>query len=462
MNDELRLAMNTIVGVLNSRVLEIVQTYVSSKMKQGDDGNSHAPGWARNRLFVVNPDDDWDGHRFCEPGAQHFDDPSIFFIPFCDRANGESDEEYMTLDQFKLDPDTCNSTEQYGTDWTYTYECEVSRTKKHAPESLSPDARFMVPESYAKVFHPRPNGHKADKERMTAALLHERPPRNQEGQTDECRPMELFIPNNETILYQHPRPEGERLCLPGEHGSDDPGEQPHEEPPTLQCFDLATRKFGRRQHYNTITDGVCDLLTSSGFDRNTGHFEEEHYKEEMEWVKYAVSWTDDKLPRKKEDCLRKLERIFNECDTDPQNTENMDWKAGGELKDSGVTYRIEPVKFREPWAAKPSGGCIIGKENVEIWGRGWSGSSLGSALREEMDTPFENDGRLVYETREDGREWTLVSDLTPQGKPPKEEVERLIKTAIAYRDDGVVCDDSGAQTCVTCGPIHWRAARGST
>ena len=169
---------------LNQRIEKIARDYV--KDKGSNERRGHLPGWARNRLWLVSTSEASLGHVFCFQRFSSLDDPEVYLQPWCDRAKGESTDQFKTLDQFNLDPDTCNTTAEFDHDASYTYECGMSKIHKYDPEQIAPGAQLLLPENFAKVLHPRPNGFSAYARGMRNALLNERPAMHR---SENCLPM---------------------------------------------------------------------------------------------------------------------------------------------------------------------------------------------------------------------------------------------------------------------------------
>jgi hypothetical protein len=152
--------MDKLVRDLNRRIRRIASDY--SQRKQHPPGyKPPEPGWGLQRIFTLETVQ-FIEHKFCHrqmEDTKALDDPRVYFHPYCDRALGEleAEEDFMTLGQFDLDPSTCNTTDKYDSDIGYTWECDMSVAREYNPD-LGNETMTMLPESWAKIFHPRPNG----------------------------------------------------------------------------------------------------------------------------------------------------------------------------------------------------------------------------------------------------------------------------------------------------------------
>ncbi|KAJ4348760.1 uncharacterized protein N0V89_010138 [Didymosphaeria variabile] len=221
----LRWDLDNVVDRLNRRILKIADAYVKDKQ---NNENGHAPGWFRNRLFVLSPS--FLDHHFCYEHFSTFDDPEIYIQPYCDRAKGESyNDVTATLDYFNMDPDNCNSTAQYNDDDTYIYSCQVAIAKKYHPAELPTSTRMALPEALAKVFHPRPNGFDVSKSLLSGSLKWHRP-RMSHKQDEVCEAPKIDLPSTVVVVDAGDRPDDFAYC-PGE-GYQEPEPEPEPEEPS--------------------------------------------------------------------------------------------------------------------------------------------------------------------------------------------------------------------------------------
>jgi hypothetical protein len=144
--------------------------------KSKQPGNQpHAPGWVRNRIYYTNPNTNnaesrtWDGHRFCERGVHSLNDPSIYFILW----TGEDAPANASPSDIQAHKDTCSQDARYGYDPAFTCNCSLAIDL--ARPGVDQNIKVVLPENYAKVFHPRTNGHTALGRMNNAAMLQWRP-----------------------------------------------------------------------------------------------------------------------------------------------------------------------------------------------------------------------------------------------------------------------------------------------
>lgn len=124
--------------------------------------------WTINPNWDHSPAADWSGHRFCEKDVHSLSDDNIFIIPW----SGENAQ--LTIADFKQDSATCANDPKYGKDQGYTYDCAVAIDAKNEPDKFK-DVKLMLPENYAKVFHPRFNGFTAEKNLVSSVIVRFRP-----------------------------------------------------------------------------------------------------------------------------------------------------------------------------------------------------------------------------------------------------------------------------------------------
>jgi hypothetical protein len=156
---------------LNNRIGEAMESYRQSKQPSGEP---HAPGWFRNRISYADPNvqfsasTDWDGHQFCEKDIHSLNDPSIWFIPW----SGEDAPANASPSVIQADKDTCAQDARYDHD-VFAYNC--SMVIDLAKPGANQDIKVVLPEAYAKVFHPRTNGHTALMYMANSAMVEMRP-----------------------------------------------------------------------------------------------------------------------------------------------------------------------------------------------------------------------------------------------------------------------------------------------
>ncbi|KAH6710553.1 SGNH hydrolase-type esterase domain-containing protein [Leptodontidium sp. MPI-SDFR-AT-0119] len=134
----------------------------------------------RDRVFYVDPNPEFDGHRFCEEGVMEPDDstnsPSWFFL-----LRG-TDRESVVEDPVQLVPDECDrllalESVTLGDEWGRQMMCAIG---KHMSEGMIPEPwvgvdgtdpnQLFLPEQYAKFFHPKTAGHAAYKRAIMRTL----------------------------------------------------------------------------------------------------------------------------------------------------------------------------------------------------------------------------------------------------------------------------------------------------
>ncbi|KAF2872898.1 peptidase S8/S53 domain-containing protein [Massariosphaeria phaeospora] len=259
-----------------------------------------------------------------------------------------------------------------------------------------------------------------------------------------------FVKEGQGSGWQRQVPDGQRVVWNGATQQDHAGARLEGiEESELNCYDLETRQFGRRDSFEPLIDEMCKAGT--GLEpspvNDVDDYELEYYKEEMRWVKLRVRKPLGKTIRYDFDaCKKAMTRILNECDNDPDN--KMGWKAGGEVRVGHVIWSIEPQKLRNPWTSEPHGGCkLFGTWSIEIWGQGWSGHHLHDKIRPKWGRNAE--WHLNYENAVDHREWSyraVNNGITQDGSEfheriEKDWLEKLIRDTVAYNGMGFSCEE---------------------
>ncbi|KAF2874709.1 hypothetical protein BDV95DRAFT_297261 [Massariosphaeria phaeospora] len=161
---------------------------------------------------------------------------------------------------------------------------------------------------------------------------------------------------------------------------------------------------------------MCQSVIRAPTSAQSSIIEREDFQETLGWVKFYFAYEKSAGPRTMEQCLEGYRRILDDCDQDPKSVDNMNWKAGGELKIDKVTYAIAPQKYREPWVEKSTAGCHVNgfihddhsEAAIEIFRRGWQGVNLGERFKTHFGGQIHYGHDIQYGTDPlDHREWTL-------------------------------------------------------
>ncbi len=149
--------------------------------------------FTRPRVFFVDYDAEFEGHRFCEQNVTEPDytrDDTWFFLvgastaartapcpngnfPNATAAVYHDQHEFVSPLSPLVDPDTCLERAQRRGDWGELAVCYMAMAKQRDP-SLRPahdrlqtqNSMWYVPTYYGKTFHPRSAGHKVIKEKI--------------------------------------------------------------------------------------------------------------------------------------------------------------------------------------------------------------------------------------------------------------------------------------------------------
>ncbi|KAK3375383.1 SGNH hydrolase-type esterase domain-containing protein [Podospora didyma] len=136
--------------------------------------------FARPKVFFVDYDSEFDGHRFCEPGVQEPDYMSTntwFFLPAgLDNARDVApvvETDTISPGSPLVDPETCLAEAERSGDWGAKVVCYMAMAKKRDPalrprhdRIMAKDSMWYVPTSYGKTFHPRSLGHEVIRDRI--------------------------------------------------------------------------------------------------------------------------------------------------------------------------------------------------------------------------------------------------------------------------------------------------------
>ncbi|KAL5872619.1 hypothetical protein ACKVWC_008242 [Pyricularia oryzae] len=162
----LRARLNGLVDDVNARLRSTVRA-VNSRFAS-----------RRQRVLFVDYDEQFDGHRFCEPGVLEPDyqreDTWFFLVGGKDNGSGGEGavkEEPRRVELPVVDPDTCLGPARDSGDWGALAVCYMAMAKQRDPSLRL--ARPVVVDGdddastqytsiyYAKTFHPRSLGHEA-------------------------------------------------------------------------------------------------------------------------------------------------------------------------------------------------------------------------------------------------------------------------------------------------------------
>ncbi|TLS24451.1 hypothetical protein PpBr36_08773 [Pyricularia pennisetigena] len=165
----LRARLNGLVDAVNARLRDTVRA-VNLRFAS-----------PRQRVLFVDYDEQFEGHRFCEPGVlepdYQRDDTWFFLVGGKDNGGSGGDggevveEEPWPLKPPAVDPDTCLGPARDSGDWGALAVCYIAMAKQRDPSLRL--ARPVVVDGdddasaqytsvyYAKTFHPRSLGHEA-------------------------------------------------------------------------------------------------------------------------------------------------------------------------------------------------------------------------------------------------------------------------------------------------------------
>ncbi|KAH7313275.1 SGNH hydrolase-type esterase domain-containing protein [Stachybotrys elegans] len=169
---------------LRKRMNEMVLS-VNDKIKRSIDSINN--DFLEPKVFFVDYDEEFEGHRFCEPGVIEPDyarNDTWFFLvggednwpaaaPNISTRTASSDRNLLGPSSPLVDPDICLEPALQSGDWGVMALCMMARAAKNDPtlrarhgEVVAENSMWYVPTYYGKTFHPRSLGHKAAKKKV--------------------------------------------------------------------------------------------------------------------------------------------------------------------------------------------------------------------------------------------------------------------------------------------------------
>ncbi|KAG5950115.1 hypothetical protein E4U53_005472 [Claviceps sorghi] len=170
---DLRRRMNKMVLSVNAKIRQSV--------------NSINMAFAPPRVFFVDYDIAFDGHRFCEPNViePDYTRNSTWFFLVGGPDNAEEDlkarsavvpskyNRLLTSGSDLADPDTCLVPAEKSGDWGQLAVCLMAMALRDEPGlrashniGIMQNSMWYVPTYYGKTFHPRTLGHRAIRDRI--------------------------------------------------------------------------------------------------------------------------------------------------------------------------------------------------------------------------------------------------------------------------------------------------------
>ena len=146
------------------------------------------------------------------------------------------------------------------------------------------------------------------------------------------------------------------------------------------------------EHYvtqSTLAGNIQDFCTASAGQNiaNSGStFTKDYNVGTPDHVTLTTIWPNGLLNYQvfADECNYYLSTIMNGCDIPNGNSNPMDWKHGGSMKDNnGVAYTIAPNTNRAPAPDKPLGHCTSWYKGFyatfDVYGGGWADSDFGQS-----------------------------------------------------------------------------------
>lgn len=168
----LRRRMNNMVLGVNAKIKSAVEAINS--------------GYATSKVYFVDYDHLFDGHRFCEEGVTEPDyqrnETWFFLVGGRDNADEVGDDDDMLLEALQRpvpldsplrDPSTCLEAATRTGDWGERAVCYMAMAAKRDPtlrlasgKSVSTQDMWYVPTYYGQTFHPRTKGHEVVRDQI--------------------------------------------------------------------------------------------------------------------------------------------------------------------------------------------------------------------------------------------------------------------------------------------------------
>jgi hypothetical protein len=218
--------------------------------------------------------------------------------------------------------------------------------------------------------------------------------------------------------------------------SRDPLVARNESQPKVRCAGLWRDKYARRDSYEPSIDSLCD--------ENDGgspqiYLNAVYFAGELREIKFSMNGAGNYTGAS---CKSNFRMILDQCDNEPENTNHMNWKAGGQVDVEGISYNMMASAPRLPAVSEPEGGCYYNDtEHILVWGRGWNGYYLDSKIDEAFPGAatfepqlMENPISKLGTTRE--FEWSFHVDGIKEGVS---KLEQVINTEVAWNETRLSC-----------------------
>ncbi|KAI8634678.1 SGNH hydrolase [Xylariaceae sp. FL1651] len=166
---ELRSSMNALVLTVNAKLRQTI--------------NNINSGFTKDKVIFVDYDNEFEGHRFCEPNvtepAYERADTWFFLVGGSDNArNGTQPQQLSAIEPLSpasplVDPLSCLEPAQRSGDWGTLALCYMAMAKHRDPTLRlahggfsSQNSMWYVPTYYGKTFHPRTLGHEKIRDKI--------------------------------------------------------------------------------------------------------------------------------------------------------------------------------------------------------------------------------------------------------------------------------------------------------
>ena len=151
-----------------------------------------------------------------------------------------------------------------------------------------------------------------------------------------------------------------------------------------QCKGIDNNNYVTQSTLASNIQGFCDVSAQQKIAKSGSTFTKEYNAGTPDHVTITTTWPTGPLNYQvfAEECNYYLSTIMNGCDVPNGNSNPMNWKHGGSMKDyNDVAYTIAPNANRAPPPDKPLGNCKSWYKFIsatfDVYGGGWASSDSG-------------------------------------------------------------------------------------
>ncbi|KAF2260110.1 SGNH hydrolase [Lojkania enalia] len=177
-----RRRLNNIIRLYNKQMASWVDAY-------NNKNKNHELDWGHERIFFVNPDSAFHGHRFCEPGVQDpsFEDDRIWLFGAGTKDNSGNNALSQATNLTDIDNNMlfsgppyehvnathCKDDSAYDTEDDFTILCDYARNI-NSTSDLESTVQVSIRNMAKRSFHPRTKGMNAMRAALSVKLRQQR------------------------------------------------------------------------------------------------------------------------------------------------------------------------------------------------------------------------------------------------------------------------------------------------